>query len=767
MLVLPSAFMIDVLSHKTLSHCPILPDNLIAPPTYDPFLGQERFSNALKLACHLKDTHHHVFVVSDQDGHSDLVPPIRQLLSSFDKTTPRTLNDCIYVHNFADPKRPKALLLPAGHAKAFANQVHAAYHRCKKKLAFGFETLTYQARRQQLKLTLKKSQARAVGDFNQHAYTYNAKFDPDLIIGLDELQAVDDQKPIDPKVYQDLHRPLQKLIKTLDALTDEYENATDQLEQSQAKRVVDGVFAKLLANQTDPKLIAYLRSYSQALITHLCCCDDDWSSDPPAHFFINVLSEHSTNTPIIYATYPMLTNMTGCVQSDTNEQKRADVSTIKAGLLHLANGGFLIVRASDLLDLPDTWQTLKHALLSKTIQLRDGHLSDQHPSTLSPDPIALDIKVILIGDSDAYDEMMDDNDARCLFGVRADWAWQIANTQQNQLSVLGHIHHLITSHHLLPFSQGACAMLLQALSRHVAHKHYLSLDNHHLSQLTHQSHAIAKMMNATQVQVHHVSAAIDAQKDRHGGLWRFYWRELTEGKHLITTQGNTIGQVNALSVIDDGFYAFGLPVRLTARVACHPNKTRIHDVERSVHLGGNIHAKAVLIMSGFLQATFSEHCPLNVSAFLVFEQNYGHIDGDSATLAQACALLSALADVPTQQGLAITGSMNQLGQVQAVGGINAKIEGFFDLCQHQGITGNQGVIIPKTCVSELVLADRVVTAVENGQFSIYAIDDVFDAAALLMGIPINDRTQEGNYKKNTLFAKIIARLEQWQAKPNT
>lgn len=260
----------------------------------------------------------------------------------------------------------------------------------------------------------------------------------------------------------------------------------------------------------------------------------------------------------------------------------------------------------------------------------------------------------------------------------------------------------------------------------------------------------------------HVKSALADMAERKGYLAMLYHQEIQEGQQIILTQGQAIGQINALTVISYADSEFGMPARLTALVAPKFGSGEILDIERDVELGGSLHAKGMLIMTSFLRSLFSEFGELNFSASLTFEQSYGHIDGDSATLAEACVLLSALADVPLHQSIAITGSMNQLGEAQAIGGVNQKIEGFFDACYERGLSGTQGVIIPKTNINQLMLPDNIVQAVADGKFHIYAVDTIYDALFILTDMAVNDKNKKGDYKKNTLFGKIVSRLSSWQ-----
>lgn len=321
---------------------------------------------------------------------------------------------------------------------------------------------------------------------------------------------------------------------------------------------------------------------------------------------------------------------------------------------------------------------------------------------------------------------------------------------------------IIKSYQLPTFDNTAFASIIDACSTQANNQHRLYLHTAWISQLIFEAARHATHLNSRTVNATHVKSALADMAERKGYLAMLYHQEIQEGQQIILTQGQAIGQINALTVISYADSEFGMPARLTALVAPKFGSGEILDIERDVELGGSLHAKGMLIMTSFLRSLFSEFGELNFSASLAFEQSYGHIDGDSATLAEACVLLSALADVPLHQSIAITGSMNQLGEAQAIGGVNQKIEGFFDACYERGLSGTQGVIIPKTNINQLMLPDNIVQAVADDKFHIYAVDTIYDALFILTNMAVNDKNKKGDYKKNTLFGKIVSRLSSWQ-----
>lgn len=489
----------------------------------------------------------------------------------------------------------------------------------------------------------------------------------------------------------------------------------------------------------------------------------------PARYRIHVLiSQPTDKPPIVFENMPTLSRLFGYIATapqSLSDVERYDVSRIHAGALHRANGGYLILNAADLLNNPTVYQALKHAIHSSTIDILN-HSPITGIDSLQPMGIALSVKLIVLGDEDVYDDLLDSQPTlNDVFSIRAYFDHETDRTAKSELMLFNKIAHLVKSYQFSPFDNGACAVIIDELARLCEHQDKLDLHHKRLMQLVIESHLYAQNTKASHVQKHHVKHALSLIKERNSYLWTPYWQDIKSGQTLISTQGVHIGQVNALAVIDHADNQLGLPTRLTALIQPKLGTADIVDIERDVQLGGNVHAKSMMIMTSYLRSLFSEHYPLNFAASLVFEQSYSEVDGDSASLAKMCALLSALSLTPIYQSLAITGSMNQFGQVQAVGGINAKIEGFFDVCVMQGLTGTQGVIIPSANVQNLMLKDDVIQAVKTNQFHIYAVCHVNDALSLLTGCDIDSqkigKNNKARYAKHTVFGKIVKRLKAW------
>lgn len=501
----------------------------------------------------------------------------------------------------------------------------------------------------------------------------------------------------------------------------------------------------------------------------------------PNRYYVNVAVSHTPNSgsPIVFEDMPTHPNLLGHIEYITQLGTiLTDVSMIRAGALHKANGGYLLLEASSLLEHPYAWQGLKQALKSKSLSISslEQMLTLTGSVSLSPDSTPLSVKVILLGEPDLYYELLEfEPEFNNLFKIRADFNNTLPRNHDSELFIISKIIDMIKKQELPIFDNTAFGAILDELSVYADDKDRLDLHSDRLLQLVVESarqfclnddndinNKINDKNNTKTVNKTHVQNALDDIKERKGYLKELYWQEIQNGQQLINTTGKVVGQINALTVIAYADSEFGLPARLTALIAPKFGTGEILDIERDVELGGSLHAKGMLIMTSFLRSLFSQFAELNFSASLAFEQSYAHIDGDSATLAECAVLLSALANVPINQSLAITGSMNQLGDVQAIGGVNEKIIGFFDACVERGLNGEQGVIIPKTNIGQLMLPDNIVGAVGRGEFHIYAVSSIDEALFILTDMPIHDKNKKGDYKKNTLFGKIVRRLIQWE-----
>ncbi len=477
---------------------------------------------------------------------------------------------------------------------------------------------------------------------------------------------------------------------------------------------------------------------------------------------VNVLIDHSqsTSAPVIYEDHPTYQNLVGRIEQIARMGTLVtDFNLIKPGCLHKANGGYLILDARKLLTQQFAWEAIKRALQAGRIQIESvgQMLSLVSTVSLEPEAIPLKIKIALLGDRMLYYLLaQNDPDFQELFKVAADFDERMEFTEETTIQYAALIATLARRYDLRPLDRTAVARVIEHSARLSSDSEKLSIMMNQIADLLQEADYWAARESADIVKAKHVQQAIDAQIFRLDRIRERMQESVLRETVLIDTAGKKVGQINGLSVLQLGGFAFGHPSRITAQVRI--GKGEVLDIEREVELGGPLHSKGVMILAGFLGARYSPDTPLSLSASLVFEQSYGGVDGDSASSAELYALLSAIAGIPIKQSFAVTGSVNQHGEVQAIGGVNEKIEGFFDLCAARGLTGEQGVLIPESNVKHLMLRPDIVEAARNGQFQIYPISTIDQGIALLTGTDAGERNDQGEFPVGTVNHFVQQRL---------
>jgi len=804
--------LIDTKQLKRYTKANPLPNDTRTAPPLDIGFGQQRALKALQTALDIDASGYHVFAAGENGlGKRTIISRLLQQIAAKDATP----NDWIYVHNFADPRTPLSLRLPAGQAKQLQQQVNSLWLQAKKRLSQRFRSDYYQSQIEAIKNAAHEKESHAYEALNAEgkqydlALSFRASDNKAVFVHPSQLSAADEScaadveenesnqqnKPSKPTQAENnkghfthknhMQKRFNQLTIALEQLEDEANDTIETLHRDIAQRTLQPLFTEMREQfASQQAVLDYLQALLNDMVAHaphIVNGDDEefvtaLLATTPSRYAVNVMVNHQPDSgaPVIFEDLPTHLNLLGHVEQITQlGTVTTDVSMIRAGALHRANGGYLLLEASHLLEHPYAWQGLKRALQSRKIKLSslEQMLTLTGSLSLAPVPIDLDVKVILLGEADLYYELLElEPEFDAVFKVRADFHDDVIRSQEHELALVAKMADIIDHANLYPFDSRAQAALLEHLSLQAEDQNRLSLHSDSLIKLLHESHRQARIdhENSTQqnaneavVSAQHVEQAISDMDERSGYLRDLYWDELKNGQQLIQTQGVAVGQVNALTVVSYADSEFGMPARLTAVIQPNIGAGDILDIERDVDLGGSLHAKGMLIMTSYLRALFSQHHALNFSASLAFEQSYAHIDGDSATVSEACALLSALADVPINQALAITGSMNQLGEVQAVGGINAKIAGFFDACREQALTGQQGVVIPMANINQLMLRDDIIKAVEAGSFYVYGVRTINEALTLMTGLPIDTLNKKGRYHKDTLFGKILRRLISW------
>ncbi|XID75938.1 Lon protease family protein [Alkanindiges sp. WGS2144] len=763
------------------------------------FLGQQRARAAVEAALTLPYNGYNIFAVGPSGLGKRTM--LKRLLLKQAAQMP-TPSDWVYVNNFSDTRQPIALQLPAGQGPKLKKAMHQLWQTLLNTLERRFTADSYHARIETIRQTTGQEQQEALIELTQEGEALDlrlvSRHEEHRFVPVHHVEKNNnkDQPVINPPVeltdeemaalspterariaqnMRQMDKKLEKLGSQLGQMEEQARVKVSRINRELATSVVEPKVQQIAQRFTHVNgLEPYLKVYAQDVIQHVehILAQDEEDFLPgifdrvPPRYQVNVMVSHKPNSgaPVVFEDLPTHYNLLGHVEQLTQMGTiTTDFTLIRSGALHHANGGFLILEADQLLEQPYAWQGLKRALRSEQIRLS----SLEHMITLTgsisiePAAIPLQIKVILLGEPYIYYELLEfEPELNSLFKIRADFTDTLPRTEENEQAYMRLIADYVQKEKLLPFDRSALAALLTDSSRQAEDQTSLSLHAATLGDLLREAEHLAKNQQARMVGSQHIEEALAQRRYRLGYLRELYWQDLSRGTQLIETSGLRYGQVNALTVVHYADSEFGLPARLTASV--YQGGGDILDIERHVELGGSLHAKGILIMSSFLRSHFGRSQPLHFSAALAFEQSYGEIDGDSATLAELSALISAISQIPIDQSFAITGSMNQLGQVQPIGGINAKIEGFFDACKLQGLSGKQGVIFPAQNLQHLMLRQEVIDAVAEGQFHLHAIHTIEQALELLMDRPAGQINKKGNYSKGSIYAEVMHQLKSWQ-----
>jgi lon-related putative ATP-dependent protease len=751
-------------------------------------IGQERALKAIQFGASMPSHDYNIFVLGPPAaGKSSAVKAyLRRRVA--DMPAPR---DWVYVNNFEAANRPKALALPCGRGKVLHKGMIRAVDELRNALPAMFEGEEYQARRRAIDEHFRSDQESQFEALNKKAQAQNIAI---LRTPMGFAMApMHEGKVVKPEVFNALPDEMRRVVESkIEALQKELENILERVPKSEKERrarladlneevaaiavrdALDDVKAEF-ADLED--VAAWIDAASQDMIRNVALFlaggDEneavkqpvDTSRDPRfRRYMVNLLVGNSVEdqcaAPIVEELNPTYGNLIGRVEHISQMGALlTDFLLVKPGALHRANGGYLLLDARKVLMSPFAWESLKRAIKSREIRIEQpaetlGLVSTQ---TLDPDPIPLDVKVVLFGDRQLYYLLAAyDPDFSRLFKVQADFDDSIARSADNDVSYARLIASIVKEHALKPVTADGVARLIEQGSRLADDREKLSIEIGRIADIVREADFWAGEAKREKITQADVARAVEEHIQRADRL-RDRAQEMIDRKIvLIDTGGAKIGQINGLSVLQLGDFSFGRPSRITARVRMGAG--RVTDIEREVNLGGPLHSKGVMILWGFLAGRFAQDVPLALAASLVFEQSYGGVDGDSASSAELYALLSALAEVPIKQSLAVTGSVNQWGEVQAIGGVNEKIEGFFDVCKARGLDGTQGVLIPEANVQHLVLRDDVVAAVRDGKFAIYSVGHVDQGIELLTGVKAGMRGSDGLFEAGSLNRLVEDKL---------
>ena len=691
--------------------------------------------------------------------------------------------DWCYLHNFASARRPTVVGLLPGRGRALATESNQLVEDLQAAVRAAFESEQYRKERAAIEETFRAHQEQALEGVQEEADEKGLTLlrtpqglaiapmkDGDVLSDEDFEALPEDQREEARQKMERLTEKLKARVEDMPAWAKERRRRIRELERTVVTAAVGHTLSEMRDRWSDaPAVQAWLEAIEADVREHardFALAGEDGGERPQDGAFrryrVNLLvdNQSANEAPVVYEPHPTYLNLVGRIEHEARMGTlHTDFTLISAGALHRANGGYLVLDAERLLGEPWAWQALKRALYSGELRLEtlERVLGVMGTVSLEPEPAPLNVKVVLVGSRLLYWLLVElDADFPELFKVAADLSDRVDRSADNIHLYAGLVATLVRRQELPPFDRSAVARVVEHGAR-MAGGDRLSVRVRGLGDLLVEAAWLAGEAGRAVVTGVDVAAAEAAQLRRLDRSYEEAREEIRRGVVLVDTQGGSVGQVNGLSLYGFGDYWYGHPARITATVRVGEGK--VLDIEREVELGGAIHSKGVLILSGFIAARYAIELPLSLAASLVVEQSYGGIDGDSATVAEACSLLSAIAGVPARQDLAVTGSMNQLGQVQAVGGINEKIESFFDVCRDRGLSGTQGVIVPADNVRHLMLRDDVVEAARDGRFHVYPVRTVDEAAAVLMSLEAGTRDAQGRYAEGSLNARVEARLK--------
>ncbi len=702
-------------------------------------------------------------------------------------------DDICYVNNFEDPQKPQLLRLPAGRGRELRQRLDHVIHDLIAALAAAFASEEYQHRLQVIESSFEERQGKAISELGEAARAQGiallrtpagmvfAPLKDEEVLSTEEFNKLsdEDQEKVKGEIEQ-FQTELQKIFRHVPAWKRELREQVRELNEEVSQLAIEPLFDELRQSFAELEdvlsfleaVAADVRTNASALISReepqsqdmIKALTESQGLDKPLlrRYRVNLLVDHgsSRGAPVVFEPNPTYQNLIGRVENMSQLGALVtDFNLIRPGALHRANGGYLLLDASKLLLSPYAWEGLKRALRSKVIKIESLGEAMSLVSTysLEPEPVPLAVKIVLIGEPRLYYLLSTyEPDFGKLFKVAADFAEDLERLPEHEQEYARLIASLISEEGLRAFDRTAVARTIENGARALSDSERLSLNLGELTDLMRESDYWAGEANREVVIASDVQTAIDARTFRSDRLREKVQESILRESVLISTDGTAVGRVNGLSVLQLGGFAFGRPSRITARI--RQGKGEVVNIEREVDLSGPLHSKGVLILSGLLGARYTQKTPLALSASLAFEQSYGGVDGDSASSTELYALLSAIANLPLKQSLAVTGSINQHGEVQAIGGANEKIEGFFDVCRARGLTGEQGALIPVSNVKNLMLRHDVVEAVSAGDFHIYPVEHVDEGIEILTGIPAGKRNDDGTFPEDSVNGRVQRRL---------
>lgn len=749
-------------------------------------IGQDRALKALKLGVELYSPGYNVFVCGLSG--TGKATTIKTILEKIQPTKLLTRDYC-YVNDFVDSDRPMLLIFERGVGARFKREMAEAMNMVKERMPGIFEEEEFLKTRQSYVDEYNKQETMLFASFEKEIepdgfvlgrVQEGQSLHPEILVKLEDkailvsdlanavaqnMLTKEDAERLNEK-YREHKATLQQVYRRGMRLSREYQKKIQNHERSVGEFYINAIFSDLLEEYTDSKVQTYLKQVIGSVLDNIdqFKIRDEEETELATEYEVNLIIDNSNASccPVVIETAPTFRNIFGTIErsQDSNGFWYTDFSMIKSGSLLKADGGFLVINAADALTEPGVWKNLQRVLLYRKLEIQSIEMfTQQTSSALKPEAIDVNVKVILIGNNEIYNLLSAyERDFKKIFKVKADFDHEMPNTHLAAQQYTSLIRKLISDEGLKHFDKHAIAGILEYGARLVDSKKKVTTQFSEIADIVREANYWCQQNSNKYVTIEHVDKAIDETYNRHSLYEEKLQEMIDEEVILIATDGGRVGQINGLAVYGGERFSFGKPTRITAAVSA--GKAGIINIEREARMSGSTHDKGMLILSGYFREQFAQEHPLSLTASVSFEQSYSGIDGDSASSTEIYALVSALSDIPIHQGIAVTGSVNQKGDIQPIGGVNEKVEGFFDVCVQRGLTGTQGVIIPVQNVDDLMLRSRVVRAVEEGRFNIWAISSVSEGIELLTGIAAGERGEDGHYPENTVFGKVEARLRE-------
>lgn len=761
----------------------------------DPFngvIGQARGIKAMEFGLNIDIKGYNLYI----EGPTGIGKTIyaKNKLNELAKTK-EVPDDWCYLYNFANSNEPQAINLPAGLGREFTSDMNQFVETIKNEIKSAFNNQDFEKEKEAMRKDVEEKKIRMIEKLNKDAAkqgfeiknTSSGIYFLPMINGKtlteEEFNSLDEKTKAEFEARSVAIQ--QETIETMKKIKEMETKANDKMNSWQNNIALFAVTIQVneLRNKYKkfPKIQNFLKNVQKDILTNLNDFIEDEkpgnmnpqvqlaknvNGKPWDKYKVNLFVDNSelTGAPVIIDSNPSFYNLFGKLEYENSfGTMRTDFTLIKPGLIHKANGGYIVLQVRDLLTNPILWDSFKRVLRTKLIHvdtLKDYQMNTVAIASVKPEPIPVNIKVVLVGPSNIYYHLLEnDEDFRKLFKVKVEFDEEAPRTESNMFKIAQFIHNFCEKEKAPHFNAGAVAKVIEYCSRMVENQTKLSTQLNDITELLGEACTWAKMEKAKVVTAEYVKKAIAMRIERINKYDQRLVEMIQNGTIMIDTTGQKVGQINGLSVMHIGDYSFGKPAKITANT--YIGKSGIVNIEREVSLSGTSHSKGVMILSAYIGEKFAQEKPLSLSASLCFEQMYNGVDGDSASSTELYALLSSLSELPIKQNIAVTGSVNQKGEIQPIGGVTDKIEGFFNICKLRGLTGDQGILMPYQNIKNLNLNDEVIAAVRDGMFHIYAIKTIDEGIEVLTGVPAGKKNKNGEYTVGTVNYLVNEKLKKY------